>query len=239
MVLEITEAVYSAIEVGVTSPDETSEASDIVHGYGAKLGFGKKKGGELSDYIDKLNIAAFCFDNSLILLVADGLTALTAEVKSSAEACFDSRGNVIIKGSKSKGLNLAESQEDITPTPFVVETMQAIKAHVSSAKAITELGLNVARIDAQGEKPTPQASTPTASPPAGSLASSTSITLACATEGATIKYTTDGTDPTDTASTSTYANPIRITRDTAIKAIAIKAGWTNSEVLTAVYTFGT
>jgi hypothetical protein len=153
MVLEITDAVYSAIEVGVTSPDETSEASDIVHGYGAKLGFGEKKGRDLSDFIDKLNIAAFCTDNSIILPVADGLTALTADVKSSAEACFDSSGRVIIKGSKYTGLNLTQRLENITPTPTVVETMQDIKAIVSTAKAITELGLNIARLYAQGEPP--------------------------------------------------------------------------------------
>jgi hypothetical protein len=237
MVLEITDAVYSAIEIGVTSPDETSEASDIVHGYGTRLGFGEKKGRELSDFIDKLNIAAFCTDNSIILLVADGLTALIANAKSGAEACFDSRGSVIIKGSNYKGLVLNESANNITPTPTVVEVTQAVKSAASIFKAITELGMNIGRMIADADPPL-QASTPTATPPAGKVASGTRISLTCATSGATIKYTTDGTDPLFSATKHTGASPISITvtASMTIRAIATKDGWTNSGVLTAQYT---
>lgn len=78
--------------------------------------------------------------------------------------------------------------------------------------------------------------TPTFSPAAGAVASGTEVTISCATDGATIHYTTDGTDPT---SSSTQYNPSSkptITAATTIKAIGVKDGLTNSAVATASYT---
>lgn len=70
---------------------------------------------------------------------------------------------------------------------------------------------------------------------AGEVAVGTVIKLTCATEGATIHYTVDGTEP---AATSTeYADAgITINDDCTIKAIAIKEGCTDSNVLTLEYT---
>ena len=49
---------------------------------------------------------------------------------------------------------------------------------------------------------------------------STTVTLACDTEGAQIYYTTDGGDPT--ASDALYAGPFQITATTTVKAVAAK-----------------
>lgn len=81
------------------------------------------------------------------------------------------------------------------------------------------------------------ADTPTASPAAGAVISGTAITLSTTTEDATIYYTIDGTTPT-TASIQ-YTSPIPITTAQTIKAIAVKSGMNNSEVLTVVYTIVT
>ena len=59
------------------------------------------------------------------------------------------------------------------------------------------------------------------------------LTLSTNTEGATIYYTTDGTDPT-IASTK-YTTPIIINEETTIKAIAVKDGLENSDVSTFTY----
>ena len=56
-------------------------------------------------------------------------------------------------------------------------------------------------------------------------------TVACATEGATIYYTTDGSTPT--TSSATYSAPVQLSNPQTIKAIAVKSGYTNSEVATA------
>lgn len=77
-------------------------------------------------------------------------------------------------------------------------------------------------------------SSPTFSPAAGIFTGSQSVTLTSSTEGATIYYTTDGTDPTE-ASTQ-YTAPITVNETTTIKAIAVKEGMDNSAVASATYT---
>ena len=59
------------------------------------------------------------------------------------------------------------------------------------------------------------------------------VTITCATEGASIRYTTDGTTtPTDAVGT-VYSAPFLIAADTPVKAVAYKAGYSNSDVATA------
>lgn len=76
--------------------------------------------------------------------------------------------------------------------------------------------------------------TPTFTPPGGSFTSPQSVTISSATPGATIYYTTDGTTPT-TAS-NLFGAPVTVATSETIKAIAIKAGLTNSAVGSAVFT---
>lgn len=76
--------------------------------------------------------------------------------------------------------------------------------------------------------------TPTADPPAGAVAAETPVELECSTEGATIYYTTDGSDPT--TGSMVYSAPLIIYGPITIKAIAVKAGMNNSAILTAAYT---
>ncbi|MGB8000065.1 MAG: cell wall-binding repeat-containing protein, partial [Anaerobacillus sp.] len=72
----------------------------------------------------------------------------------------------------------------------------------------------------------------TASPQAGSVIKGTKITLATAEDGATVHYTTDGSEPT--AASTEYTAPIELTENTTIKAVAVKDGKT-SEVATFEY----
>ena len=75
---------------------------------------------------------------------------------------------------------------------------------------------------------------PTFSPDAGVVVSGTTVAISTTTEGATIYYTTDGTDPT--TGSSVYSAPITINVTTTIKAIAVKDGFPNSDVVEASYT---
>ncbi len=60
------------------------------------------------------------------------------------------------------------------------------------------------------------------------------VTITCATEGATIYYTTDGTDPS--TSSTKYEKSFTISATTTVKAIAVKEGMKNSAVATATFT---
>ncbi len=75
--------------------------------------------------------------------------------------------------------------------------------------------------------------TPIATPGAGLVTSGDMVTLSSQTDGATIYYTTDNSEPT-TAS-DVYSEPITISENTTIKAIAVKSGLTNSKVAVFEY----
>ena len=78
---------------------------------------------------------------------------------------------------------------------------------------------------------------PTFSPVAGEVESGTEVTLSTTTEGATIHYTLDGSDPDENS--ATYSSAITIDEEKTIKAIAVKEGLTKSNVATATYTIAT
>lgn len=75
---------------------------------------------------------------------------------------------------------------------------------------------------------------PSISPAGGSYTTAQNVTIACATSGATIRYTTDGSTPT--ASSTVYSGPINVTSSKTIKAIATAPGMNNSAVASATYT---
>lgn len=65
------------------------------------------------------------------------------------------------------------------------------------------------------------------------FAGSLDITLASATVGAAIHYTTDGSEPT--AESPKYDGPFKLTAATVVKAIAVKENMADSDVLTATF----
>ena len=77
---------------------------------------------------------------------------------------------------------------------------------------------------------------PVFNPAAGEVEKGTKVSIACATEGAVIYYTVDGTEPT--AESTEYKDEIAINEDMTIKAIAVK-GEAKSEVAEAAYTIFT
>ncbi|MBY0495295.1 MAG: chitobiase/beta-hexosaminidase C-terminal domain-containing protein, partial [Cyanobacteria bacterium] len=73
---------------------------------------------------------------------------------------------------------------------------------------------------------------PVATPPGGTYAQAQAVTVT-ADAGAAIRYTVDGSDPTQ--SSSLFTAPITIAGSTTLRARAFKIGFTASEILTATY----
>jgi outer membrane protein assembly factor BamB len=67
-----------------------------------------------------------------------------------------------------------------------------------------------------------------------SFQDSLDVTISCETAGATIRYTTDGTDPTRSHG-ETYTGPIRLTATTTLKAMASKYSMIDTSVVSATY----
>ena len=74
---------------------------------------------------------------------------------------------------------------------------------------------------------------PTFEPAACVFFPSISVTLSCATEDATIRYTTDGSDPTEES--AIYEKAFVLTATTTIKACAFKDGFVPSGIFAATY----
>ena len=94
---------------------------------------------------------------------------------------------------------------------------------------------------------TPDTITPTGSggvpdpefiPRSGVFSNSISVTIACPTASASIKYTTDGTDPKTSDTARTYSGSITISQTTTIMAYAYAGGSpaTPSDVVSKTYT---
>ncbi|MBR1573573.1 MAG: chitobiase/beta-hexosaminidase C-terminal domain-containing protein, partial [Bacteroidales bacterium] len=68
------------------------------------------------------------------------------------------------------------------------------------------------------------------------VATGTEVTITCATEGATIYYTLNETDPT--SESNKYSSAIVLNDSKTVKAIAVKEGYKDSDVVTVIYTVG-
>ncbi len=75
--------------------------------------------------------------------------------------------------------------------------------------------------------------TPSFSPDGGTYNSAQSVTITCSTDGAAIRYTIDGTEPTE-ASTA-YTSPVTVDHTLTLKAKAFKDLWAPSDVKSADY----
>jgi Chitobiase/beta-hexosaminidase C-terminal domain/Alginate lyase len=76
--------------------------------------------------------------------------------------------------------------------------------------------------------------TPTFSPAGGNFTGSVTVALSAATVGATIRYTTDGSNPT--AASTLYTAPVALASSALVKARAYKTGLLDSAVASASFT---
>ncbi len=78
--------------------------------------------------------------------------------------------------------------------------------------------------------------TPTITPPGGTFAGPVTVTLETATPGATLRYTTDGTTPTETS--TLYTGPFAVTASGTVQARGLAPGLQASAVASAMFTIG-
>jgi len=126
-------------------------------------------------------------------------------------------------------------EDSLGPDPFVgaIDEVRASNVALSSSWIATEFANQSAPATFVSLNST--VASPTFSPTAGTYTSTQSVTISTSTSGASIRYTTDGSTPNETAGTL-YSSPVSVSANTTIKAIAYKSGMTDSSVSSATYT---
>jgi alpha-tubulin suppressor-like RCC1 family protein/subtilisin family serine protease len=79
--------------------------------------------------------------------------------------------------------------------------------------------------------------TPVITPDGGTFQFAQSVSIHTATQGATVRYTTNGADPTESDPSLAFGEQVRVGTTTTLKARAFKPGWPASAVKTSVFNF--
>jgi poly(beta-D-mannuronate) lyase len=157
---------------------------------------------------------------------------------------YTSAQNVTISTSTS-GATIRYTTNGTTPTssvgtvysaPVSISVTSTLKA-IAYKSGMTDSPVTSATYTITASPP-PQVAAPTFNPVAGTYSGTQNVTISTATSGATIRYTTNGTTPSQTNGT-VYSGPVVVSTTTTLKAIAYAAGMTDSAVSTASYTITT
>lgn len=116
------------------------------------------------------------------------------------------------------------------PTMVVTSSLWTAATHIAARIALAEIGdayfldnfcVGTSYDDVLFPNGSPVVATPVISPPGGMFNGSVAVTLATATEGASIRYTTDGSAPTSTHG-NLYTGAFTLTSSARLRAIAYK-----------------
>lgn len=132
------------------------------------------------------------------------------------------------------GVTIRYTTDGSTPTtsstlyaaPFTVDQSMTIKAKAWKNTFLAS--------DVSTAAYTLRVPNPSMSPGAGTYNNAQTVTLSSSLSGTTIRYTTDGSDPT--SSSTLYSNPLTVDMPQTLKARAFKSAWTDSNVASAAYT---
>ncbi|MCM1554415.1 MAG: chitobiase/beta-hexosaminidase C-terminal domain-containing protein [Bacteroides sp.] len=159
----------------------------------------------------------------------------------SREAGEVEKGTVIYLTCPTKGAEIRYSTDGSTPNEesarYTASGITINKTTTVKAVAMKEDWANSEVVEAEYTvvEPVPDVcQTPQFSPEPGKVDKGTEVELYCGTEGAEIRYTTDGSTPTEES--ERYMEPIVINKTTTIKAIAMMEDYENSEIATGKFT---
>lgn len=126
-----------------------------------------------------------------------------------------------------------DGTDPTTSSRIYSETIQVLGSMVLKAIAVAD-GKQPSEIVQYVYTYAGQAAAPVMSVPGGEITQGTSVALTTDTEGASIYYSTDGSEPA--AGSTLYTGPISIMRAVTIKARAVKEGLDDSVINSATYT---
>ncbi len=146
--------------------------------------------------------------------------------------------NVTITSATS-GAAIRYTTDGSDPTP-TVGTIYTSAINVATTTTLKAIAYKSGMTDSQVISATytigfATVATPTFNPVEGTYSSAQDVTISTSTSGATIRYTTDGSDPTPSTG-NVYSAPVNIASTSTLKAIAYKSGMNDSAIATGVFT---
>lgn len=157
-----------------------------------------------------------------------------------ADPTITQDGNTVTIATTTPGATIYYTTDGTDPDPSVEAQKYTHAFPITSAVTVKAIAVRSHYTDSgiSSQACSPQVATPVIS------CSGTSFTISCATEGASIYYTTSTTDLASvvdpTSSSTAYSAAVSITQTTYVKAIAYKDGYTTSAIASAtcVYSAG-
>ena len=162
---------------------------------------------------EELTIEEIAIDN---LLAYVKITGVTIPESNKSVTITDETGSMTMYNSAGIEIPTGENMTIIGFISCYKTTVQLLPVEISAA------GPKVVK-------------TPTITPSSSVIAPPQKITIACETEGASIYYTLDGTEPT--TSSTLYEGPFTLPEECTVKAIAVAEGMEASAVAEATFTF--
>jgi polygalacturonase len=153
-------------------------------------------------------------------------------------------GQTVTLASTTSGASINYTTDGSTPTsstgtvysgPITLTADVTLKA-IAYASGMNNSAVNTAiyTVTSSGGG---QVAAPAFSVAGGTYTSAQTVTITCSTGGASIRYTTDGSTPSETAGTL-YSSPVSISATATLQAIAYASGMTDSSITSATYTIG-
>lgn len=178
-------------------------------------------------------------------IIQSGIGTISVDYKTAFTSAGSRQIEVFING-ESKGISPAVNTDNTTIQTFTIENINVegpfnIKISIISPSSRQVTIDNITWTSYEGSEPVveTQVKEVTANPASSAVSAGTEISLATSTQNSTIYYTVNGTTEPTTADT-VYAEPITISEDTTIKAIAVDNDTTrnldNSDIATFTYT---
>ena len=174
---------------------------------------------------------------TMVFTVSPAVTTKTIKVNAKKYSTDTGTLSVTVNGSTTFGSAQTPSTSggELTFTVENAVEVTSVKVSTSSKRAyIKTVSVGEGATKSNYVTVCPAVEAPTFSPAAGEYHVAKDVTISCSTDGAQIRYTTNGDAPTKTTGT-VYNGAITVDETMTIKAIAVK-GDNVSEVATATYT---